>query len=237
MASAEFNAEGGQSAFNKFADALKSLGPSAQPTIAAGAQVAKILESVDGSAAKAKPQFIAWAESMGLSATAANKLWVQVSAGVTPSSALAAGLGKSATSANDLSKSGLWAQMKDLTVSGFSQLGHFFAVTLPGYFEAIPGLASKFLGLIWDGPKGFDQDVARPITNWFTQSLPHAFDVVTGWSRLEDGLQRLPARSGRAADRLVHQLAARMPSATSGEPSPPPGAPPTTASSAMSRAR
>ena len=73
MASAEFNAEGGQSAFNKFAEALKNTGPASQATITAGAQVAKILESVDGSAKAAKPQFIAWAESMGLSATAANQ--------------------------------------------------------------------------------------------------------------------------------------------------------------------
>ena len=132
---------------------MKSLGPSAQPTITAGSQVAKILESVDGSAAKAKPQFVAWAESMGLSATAANKLWVQVSAGVTPSSALAAGLGDSAKSANNLASSGLWAQMKDLTTTGFGEIGRFFSTQLPGFFAAIPKEAAEALGAICGRPE------------------------------------------------------------------------------------
>ena len=195
MASAQFAAEGGQGAFNKFATELKNLGPNAQPTIQAGAQVAKILESVDGSAKAAAPQFIAWAQSMGLSKDAATKLWQEVSKGVTPSSALATGLGKSATSANDLAKSGLWAQMKDLTTQGFSQIAHFFDSQLPGFFAAIPKYSAEAWGSIWDGPKGFYQDVVKPVGDWFTQSLPHAWDVAahavsTGWSVSYQAFQR-----------------------------------------------
>ena len=74
MANAAFNADGGQKAFDTFADALmKFVRAQLSGHHQAGKAVAQELESIDKNSATAKTQFVGWAESMGLSATAANK--------------------------------------------------------------------------------------------------------------------------------------------------------------------
>ena len=90
--------------------------------------------------------------------------------------------------------------MKDLTTQGFSQIAHFFDSQLPGFFLAIPKYSSGAWGQIWDGPKGFYQDVVVNLMSFFNKDIPN-------WTK------------------------------TIGANSPPPGARPTTDSSATWRAR
>ena len=195
MAQAEFNALGGQKAFNTFASDLEKFGPSAQPTIDAGKQVAQILLSINKSTPQAHDQFVAWAESMGLSATAAGKLWSQVSAGEKPLASVRDGLAQSSAASDNLDKSGFFAGIKGRYQQSFAEIGQWFGSTMPGFFEKIPGYASAAWGAIWDGPKGFYQDVVLNVDAWFTQSLPHAWDtashaLATGWGTAYNGFQR-----------------------------------------------
>jgi cell wall-associated NlpC family hydrolase len=78
MATAEFNALGGQKAFSTFASDLTKFGPGSQATVQAGAQVASMLLAIDKNTATAKDQFVAWAESMGIPQKAADQLWATV---------------------------------------------------------------------------------------------------------------------------------------------------------------
>ena len=75
MATATFNALGGQKAFNTFATDIQKFGPDSKITATAGGKVADMLLAIDKSSKTAHDQFVAWATSMGLSQTAANKLW------------------------------------------------------------------------------------------------------------------------------------------------------------------
>jgi predicted nucleic acid-binding Zn-ribbon protein len=79
MANAEFNALGGQKAFSTFASDLAKMGPNSQDTIQAGQKVASILLAIDKNSKTARDQFVAWAESMGLSRDKAEALWVSAS--------------------------------------------------------------------------------------------------------------------------------------------------------------
>ena len=141
MANAAFNALGGQKAFNAFATALVNSGPGSQATIQAGQKVAQELLSIDKNAGQAKSQFVGWAESMGLSGAAANKLWGQVSAGVKPLDSVRDGLAKGATAGGDLAKSGFWGTVKDKIVGlGSTAKNHPVAAWFGGFFNMIPGV-------------------------------------------------------------------------------------------------
>jgi hypothetical protein len=80
MASAIFNAHGGQGVFNAFADALAKSGPSSAATVTAAHNVAAELLAVSGTSASAKASFVGFGEAMGLSTKKANALWAQVTA-------------------------------------------------------------------------------------------------------------------------------------------------------------
>ena len=213
MAQAEFTALGGQQAFNTFASDLQKFGPSAQPTITAGKQVAEMLISINKSIPAAHDQFIAWAESMGLSATAAQKLWVQVSAGEKPLASVQAGLAAGATAGQNLAASGFWGQVRDKIQGLADQVkAHpltdlFFGVlnAIPGFTAAMDKVGSAITGLftrvIPDAVKGvasalsgawstayesFMRGFGSPMANWFTTSFPHAMAVA--WNAAWSGL-------------------------------------------------
>jgi hypothetical protein len=131
MAKAEFDALGGQKAFSAFASDLTKFGPGSQVTIAAGQKVAEMLLSIDKNSATAKSQFVAWAESMGLSQKQADALWQKVSAGQKPLADMRSGLASSATASDKLSNSGFFAQRGDTFRTNMQQMGTWFSQTLP----------------------------------------------------------------------------------------------------------
>ena len=213
MAQAEFTALGGQQAFNTFASDLQKFGPGAQPTITAGKQVAEMLISINKSIPAAHDQFIAWAESMGLSATAAQKLWVQVSAGEKPLASVQAGLAAGATAGQNLAASGFWGQVKDKLQAIADQVkAHPLTDFFAGFLNAIPGFTAAmdkvgsavtglFTHVIPDAVKGvasalsgawstayesFMRGFGTPVATWFTTSFPHAMTVA--WNAAWSGL-------------------------------------------------
>ncbi len=81
LASASFNALGGQAALNRFSTDLAKFGPDSKVTIDAGHEVANMFLSIEKNSATAQALFVGWAESMGMSKAAADKLWQSVSKG------------------------------------------------------------------------------------------------------------------------------------------------------------
>lgn len=74
-ASAIFQAEGGQKAFNNFATALKHTGAESKTTQQWGEKVVQMLMATTGNAQQAEGQFEAMTTQMGLSKGASDKLW------------------------------------------------------------------------------------------------------------------------------------------------------------------
>lgn len=204
MAQAEFNALGGQKAFDTFASDLQKFGPNSKVTIDAGKAVAEMLLSIDKNSGTAKDQFVAWGESMGLTAGQATQLWDEVSKGQKPLSAVRDALARAATSGGDLAKSGFWAQVRDKITGLADQVkSHPIAFAIAGAANFIPGVTAaldtaghaitgfftKDVPAAWNSAyTHFQRDFAGPLTDWFTKSLPHglkdAWDKV--WSALVD---------------------------------------------------
>jgi hypothetical protein len=178
MAAAAFNAMGGQRAFNTFATDLAKFGPGSQATIAAGHMVASELLSIDKNSASAKAQFVGWAESMGLSRDAANKLWGEVSKGAKPVKDIQNALAGAAGAQARLVKPGLWGQFEHDAMAAFDKIkAHPLTFAIAGAFNFIPGVT-----------KGLDA-AGHAITGFFghtlpalvTQTLPHLAKDVAGF--------------------------------------------------------
>jgi len=194
MSTATFNALGGQGAFNGFATDLAKFGPSAQPTIQAGRQVAEILISASGNAKDAKTQFEAWMKSMGFTQVQADRLWAEVSKGEKPMQSLQQGLAKSADASDKLAQSGFWGQRKDDFFSNIDQMGRFFGTTLPHFFtDTIPNATAHGWSVAYED---FQRNFAGPLTevlvnkipNWFNVSLPHG--IAFAWSTIYENFMR-----------------------------------------------
>lgn len=187
MASAIFNAHGGQGVFNAFASALAKSGPGSAATATAAKNVATELLAVSGNSANAKANFVGFAEAMGLNAKQADALWKQASAHITANLAQVRGdLAKTAGTQANLVKPGevdtILKSFKDGTFYELTFLawipqvqralnivnhdvGQFFAHDIPVAF----GATSHAFMAAWDG-----------MVNWFTKSVPHALEAA--WS-------------------------------------------------------
>jgi hypothetical protein len=104
MVTAAFNAYGGQRALSAFATALVKTGPNSEATINAGKAVATMFLAIDKNSGAAASQFIGWAESMGLSKSAAEKLWGEVDNGTKPLAGMKQGLHDAQQGGNDLNQ-------------------------------------------------------------------------------------------------------------------------------------
>ena len=106
---------------------------------------------------------------MGMSKDAANKLWAEVSKGVTPINAVRTGLAQSATASDNLDNSGFFAGIKGRYVAGFNQVATWFGTTLP---HAMANVGTALAGA-WDtGARAFDTQ-KKDVDNFFTGDIPN----------------------------------------------------------------
>lgn len=184
MASAIFNAHGGQGVFNAFADSLAKSGPSSGATIAAARNVATELLAVSGNSTNAKANFVGFAEAMGLNSKQADQLWAQASSHITANLAqVRKELAKTASSQANIVKPGevdtilssfktgtffegtflAWIpQVQRVLTIVNHDVGQFFAHDIPVAFD----VTSHAFMAAWDG-----------MVNWFSQSVPHGLEV------------------------------------------------------------
>lgn len=193
LAQAQFAAVGGQKGLNDFADALIKTGVNSQQTQTTGKAVATELLAVEKNAGQAKDTFTGWAESMGLSASQANKLWGEVSKGSGTADQQAAAVKKlrdQLASAHDattaLAKPGEW----DTILKSFKD-GTFYELT---FLSWIPGVQRGLNIMNHDIGQFFGHDIPEAVgitahafeaawdgmVNWFTQSVPHGLEVAWG---------------------------------------------------------
>jgi phage-related protein len=141
LTQATMTALGGQQALSTFADDLLKFGPNSAQTIAAGKKVAEMFLSIDGNSKSAEPQFIGWAESMGLTAKQATQLWDKVSKGEKPMASVRKALASTSEAVKDLGKPGMWGQVEHAFESFFDKIGGLWGV-LP--MLVLGGLAPVF---------------------------------------------------------------------------------------------
>jgi Phage tail lysozyme len=210
MAQAEFNALGGQAAFNAFATDLTKFGPGSSATIAAGRTVAEMLISINKNSAAAKDQFVSWAESMGLGIKQADQLWAEVSKGVTPLESVRKGLAASGTAAGNLASSGLWGTLRD----GFAEAarnGSLFEVGILALFPVVRNvLGAVNRDVVAFFTKGIPAAAlavgsffSGPFVTFFTNTVGGA--IATGWAHAWSGLVSPVVH---AFDAVKHAIAA-----------------------------
>jgi hypothetical protein len=217
MASAIFNAHGGQQVFEEFSKSLLKSGPSSKVTVDAAHSVAQELLAVTGNSREAKAQFIGYAEASGLNAKQAEKLWDEASQNI----------GKNVGKIRDdlAAQSQVTMKIKppsekDDIMSSFKN-GTFYEV---GELSWIPGVQNALTKVnhavgqffVTDIPKAFD--VTRHafaaawagMTDWFAQSVPHALEAA--WDPVPAFFDRsfthdIPAAWDRAWGDLVSPVA------------------------------
>lgn len=182
MASAIFNAHGGQAVFATFADTLAKSGPNAQPTINAAKNVATELLAVSGNSANAKANFVGFAEAMGLSAGQADKLWSQATTHMTGNlKQVRDQLAQTATSTADLAKPGLWGQVEHAFMSIWDiWRAHPVEALISPVLALIPQVRNVLGAAGTDLTNFFTETVphaAGDVERFFSESIPHAWDL------------------------------------------------------------
>ena len=177
MATAIFNAHGGQAVFSDFATSLAKSGPSSKVTVDAARSMATELLAVSGNSTNAKAEFVGFAEAMGLKAPEANKLWEQATQHITANlGSVRDSLAKTAGAVPELAKPGLWGQIEHNFMEG-AKNGSLFEA---GIYDAIPGVADA-LGKMNSAIGHFAVSSAKTIATFFTQTVPHAAESVASF--------------------------------------------------------
>lgn len=182
LAQATLTALGGQKTLSAFATDLVKLGPTSRQTVQAGRQVAEMFLSIDKNSKSAEAQFVGWAESMGMTASAATALWDKVSAGEKPLTSLRSQLASTSQDVANLGKPGLWGQVEHAFMAAWDGVFNWFKNSFPHAMEAgwdaVAGFFTKTIPAMWDAVWG---KLAGPVTQAFASVKSAVMSVFDPW--------------------------------------------------------